>query len=344
MAVRSEQQSRAFRFGMENAIRCSGQLGGGTMLTHKKQILVMLLAVSIGGAAKGIAQEPDQTGEPPSSGWHRFGEQRSTAPLPPPSNLTLPAGTWITVRVDQMLSSDRNKQGDAFTATLAQPLVADGRVIARRGQMMGGVVASAEKAGRVKGTSRLGVELTELGLVDGRQVQVRTTLMERRGDTSMGRDAGAIAATTGIGAAIGAAAEGGVGAGIGAIAGAAASTIGVLVTRGTPTIVSPEDVLTFRLEVPLTVSTAASGPAFQPVTQEDYDQPTLVQRGPSQGPPPPAYYGGYYSPYYYGRYYSPYFSFGFYPGFYYGSSFYFHSHPHYSYHGGYYHGGGSHHR
>ncbi len=312
------------------------------MLTHKRRILVMLLAVSIGGAVTGLAQEPDQPGEPPSSGWHRFGGQQSTDPLPAPLKLNLPAGTWITVRVDQMLSSDRNKQGDAFTATLAQPLVADGRVIARRGQMVGGVIATAEKAGRVKGTSRLGLELTELGLVDGRQVQVRTTLMEQRGDTSVGRDAGAVAATTGIGAAIGAAAEGGVGAGIGAIAGAAAATIGVLVTRGKPTTVYPEDVLTFRLEAPLTLSTGASGPAFQPVTQEDYEQMRLVQRGPAQGPPPPSYYGGYYSPYFYG---------GYYPRPYYGSGFFYYSRPHSYYHGGYYHGGGgfshgvgSHHR
>ena len=35
-------------------------------------------------------------------------------------------------------------------------------------------------------------ELTELGLVDGRQVQVKTRLMQRRGDTSVGRDAAAI--------------------------------------------------------------------------------------------------------------------------------------------------------
>ena len=319
----------------------SGQLGGGTMLIHKRRILVMLLVVSIVGALTGLAQEPDQSSEPPSSGWHRFGGRQPVDPLPLPPNLTLPAGTWVSIRVDQVLSSDHNKPGDPFTASLAQPLVADGRVVARRGQMVGGVITAADMAGRVKGTSRLGLQLTELGLVDGRQVPVSTTLIEQRGGTSMGRDAGAIAATTGIGAAIGAAAEGGVGAGIGAIAGAAAATIGVLVTRGKPTVVYPEDVLTFRLEAPLTISTGASSTAYQPVTQEDYDQPRLVQRGSSPGPPPPpTYYGGYYSPYYYGGYYSPYSYYGFYPGFYFGSSIYFHSYPHYYYHGGYYHGGG----
>ncbi|MBI3694831.1 MAG: hypothetical protein HY238_08335, partial [Acidobacteria bacterium] len=142
----------------------------------------MLLAFSVSGALAGQAQEPNPPDQPPSTGWRRLGEFGQPAaaapadPLPPSSPLTLPAGTWITVRVDQPLSSDRNQPGDAFTATLAQPLVVNGRVIARRGQTVGGVVGEAEKAGRVKGTSRLGLEITELSLADGRQIQVKTRL------------------------------------------------------------------------------------------------------------------------------------------------------------------------
>jgi hypothetical protein len=239
----------------------------------------------------------------------------------------LPVGSWITVRVDQVLSSDRNQPGDAFTATLAQPLVANGRVVARRGQTVGGVVATVEKAGRVKGTSRLGLELTELSLADGRQIQVKTTLIERRGDTSVGQNVGAIGAATGVGAAIGAVADGGFGAGMGAIAGAAASTLGVLVTRGKPTIVYPEDQLTFRFEAPLVISPGSSGEAFQPVRQDDYEQTKLVQRSPASAQPPPVYYGGYYSPFYYGGYYPPYF---------FGPGFAFYSYPRHYHHGGYY--------
>jgi hypothetical protein len=238
-----------------------------------------------------------------------------------------------------LLSSDRNQQGDVFTATLSQPLVANGLVIARRGQTVAGVIASAEKAGRVKGTSSLRLELTEIGLVDGRQVQVKTTLMERRGNTSVGRDAAAIGTATGVGAMIGLAANCGYGAGIGAIAGAAASTIGVLVTRGYPTVVYPEDMLAFRTENPVTIQVGASGDVFQPVRQEDYDQPRLVQQGPSQGPPPRASYGGYYPPPVYGGYASPYFYGGFYSPYYYGLGFTFYSRPYYGYHGyGGYHG------
>jgi len=215
-----------------------------------------------------------------------------------PAQLTLPAGAWISARVDQMLSSDRNQPGDAFSMTLTQPLVANGFVVARRGQTISGRVVDAVKAGRVKGTSRLSLELTDLTLVDGQQVPVRTQLVLYSGGTSQGRDATAIATATGVGAAAGAAADGGRGAGIGAAAGAAASTVGVLLTRGRATEVYPEAVLTFRTQDPMTISTDRSSLAFAPVRQEDYEsapqaqRPQLARRRPG--------YGGYPYPYPYG--------------------------------------------
>jgi hypothetical protein len=184
-------------------------------------------------------------------------------------------------------------------------------VIARHGQMIVGRVTEAKKAGRAKGTSRLGIEVIEISLVDGQQLPVKTQWIERKGDTSVGRDVGAIGVTTGTGAAIGAAAAGGFGAGVGALAGAAASTIGVLVTRGKATVVYPETVLTFRLESPLTVSTERSAEAFWPVSQRDYERPMLYRRSPRPAPP-------YYPPYYWGS--GIYFSSG--PGFFYGRGFY----------------------
>jgi hypothetical protein len=190
-----------------------------------------------------------------------------------------------------MLSSDHNQPGDAFSMTLTQPLVANGFVVARRGQTISGRVVDAVKAGRVKGTSRLTLELTDLTLVDGQQVPVRTQLVKYSGGTSQGRDATAIATATGVGAAAGAAADGGRGAGIGA----AASTIGVLLTRGRATEVHSEAVLTFRTQDPITISTDRSSLAVAPVQQEDYEsapqaqRPQLARRRPGYGGYPPVY-------------------------------------------------------
>jgi hypothetical protein len=154
-----------------------------------------------------------------------------------------------------------------------------------------------------------------MSVADGRQVQVKTRLMERRGDTSYGRDAAAIGVTTGTGAAIGAAVNGGVGAGVGAAAGLVASTIGVLLTRGRQTVVYPEQPLTFRLEAPLALE--GSEEAFRPASEQDYEQRTLrrppPQRYGAYGPSAP-YYG--YPPYYDGGLFGPYYGYGFGPNFY----------------------------
>ncbi len=230
-----------------------------------------------------------------------------------PQSFTLPAGTLLTVRTTEWLSSDRNRKGDHFYAVLDQPLIVNGWVVAHRGQTVTGQVDTAQKAGRVKGTSELGIELTGLTLVDGQQAEIRTQLQKSNGGTSRGADAVAVGTTTGIGAAIGAVAGEGRGAGIGAAAGAAAGIIGVQATRGRPTVIPAETSLTFRLEEPLTITTERGQVAFKPVSQEDYEGSARSHRAhPSRdyGPAYPprygcAYCGGYPSPYFYPSYFYP---------------------------------------
>jgi hypothetical protein len=269
----------------------------------------------------------DQYGQPVRRDPRMTDAAPAQMALPP--QLTLRRGSFVTVRIDQPLSSDRNQQGDAFAATLVRPLVVDGVVVAERGQTLGGRVEEAQRAGRVQGVSRLAVQLTDLSLADGRQLPIQTQLISRSGPTSEGRDAGTIATTTVMGAAIGAAADWGRGAAIGAGVGAVAGTIGVLLTRGHETVIYPESILTFRIETPVTISTEGAPQAFRWVEREDYDRPNeLASRptpvrggcGPYGCPPPaPYYYGGPWSPYYYGP------GIGFYygPRFYYGGGSYF---------------------
>ena len=260
---------------------------------------------------------PDQAGPLPPAPAPQ--NQQPTPPPQPyqrarpanlPDALTIPAGTVIQVRTSDWLSSDRNKFGDEFIATLAQPIVVDGWVVMRRNQNIVGHVTDAKRAGRVKGVSRLQLDLGQLTLVDGQLLSVQTTLLNASAGTSNGRDAAAIGLTTGTGAAIGAAAAGGPGAAIGAGAGFVASVAGVLLTRGKPTIIPPEDVLTFRLENPVTISTVRSNAAFRPVTSQDYAQSKPAPRPRLVRPyPPPSPYGYYaypYGPYPYPAYYGYY--------------------------------------
>jgi len=242
------------------------------------------------------AQRPPSPNRPP---------MRSNGPAPVPASLTIPAGTVIFARITEPLSSDRNQAGDTFTATLDRPIIVDSWVVARRGETIIGSVSTAQKAGRIKGVSQLGLELTDLTIVDGQQLPILTGLWKGSAGTSHGTDAAGIATTTGAGTIIGAAADGGVGAGIGAGAGAAAGIALVLLTRGKPTVLAPETLLSFQLKDPVTISTVRSQQAFLPVGPNDYGSPSLRHRGDAYVayPPPPAYYApcGPYgcAPYYY---------------------------------------------
>ena len=271
---------------------------------------------------------PQQNAYPQQNQQNAYPQQNQYPPAYNlPSQVTLSAGTFVVVRINEKLSSDKNQPGDFFTATLVRPLVANGVVIANAGQNIAGRVSEALNADRGKGSSRLGLELTELGLVDGQQVPIRTQLMEYQRGTNGGRDAAVVLGTTGAGAAIGAAAGGGVGAGIGAIGGAVAGAIGVMATRARATAIHPEAVLTFRTLDPVTVATDRSGGAFQPVQSQTYQSQGQYQ-GQGQLQPrvravaPPAYYGyggyygGYYDPFYYPYYpYGGYYGYGFGPSF-----------------------------
>jgi hypothetical protein len=270
------------------------------------------------GAAPPAAQPPNPPQAPPPP--QRFAQASGRQQPPPqqqgqavPEMLTLPAGTVINVRTSQWLSSDRNHIGDAFSATLDQPLIANGWVVARRGQAVTGRVALALKAGHGQSNSQLGLELKDVNLVDGQQIHVSTQETQNAGGgPSQGKRVGAVAAATGLGAAIGAVAGGGTGAAIGMGVGATAGIGAVSATRGKPTVIPPETLVTFTLEAPLQISTAQSQVAFQPVSQGDYgrDQdayarpPAPGQRyvaGPGYGYPPPYYYG-YCSPFGWGCY------------------------------------------
>ena len=176
----------------------------------------------------------------------------SEAPGPP--SVTLAAGTVLPVRIGESLSSARNQPGDGFLATLTQPLVIDGWVIAERGARLEGRVTGTTSAGRVKGVSRLEISLVRLATSDGQNIRIRTEPYVRNGASSTGADAAKIGAGAAIGAIIGALAGGGRGAGIGAGAGGAAGAGDVLLTRGKPAEIGVETRLTFRVLDPVTIT------------------------------------------------------------------------------------------
>lgn len=166
---------------------------------------------------------------------------------PKPNTVTIPAGTTLTVRVQETLDSEKNQAGDAFQAVLDAPLVVDGFVIAEKGARVEGRLSEVDRSGRVKGVARMVLELNKLNTSDGQRVEIRTENFEKKADSSKKSDAAKVGIGAAIGAAIGAIAGGGKGAAVGAGAGGAAGAGGVLATRGKAAEIPVETRLTFRL-------------------------------------------------------------------------------------------------
>ncbi|MBZ2185118.1 MAG: hypothetical protein K7J46_10425 [Bryobacter sp.] len=176
------------------------------------------------------------------------------APARVPETVTIPAGTSITVRLGETLTSEKNIAGDSFRGTLDSPLVVNDMVLAERGARVEGKIAEVDRSGRVKGTARLALVLTRITLSDGQKVELRTDNWERMAENSSKRDAAKVGIMSGIGAAIGAIAGGGKGAAVGAASGAGAGTGVVLATRGKAAQIDVETKIPFRLSTPLTVT------------------------------------------------------------------------------------------
>jgi hypothetical protein len=178
-----------------------------------------------------------------------------TSPEPPqPRSVTIASGTLVNVRLGETISTEWSRQDDSFMATLDEPLVIDGLVIAEKGARANGRIVDLVEAGRVKGTSHLSLELTSLMLSDGQKVELRTARFEKEGPSSKAEDTQKVGIGAAIGAAIGVIAGGGKGAAIGAASGGAAGGGVVAATRGKPALLPAETKISFRVEQPVTIT------------------------------------------------------------------------------------------
>jgi hypothetical protein len=177
----------------------------------------------------------------------------ATAPAPPRS-YTLAAGSSLSAWTSNEISTKTAQEGDRFEASLANAIVDEDWVIARKGARVDGVVVSVDPGGRVSGVASLTVKLTRLTLADGRTIALSTSEFTRQAKTTKGKDAAKIGIGAGVGAAIGAIAGGKKGAAIGAGAGGAAGTGAVLATRGDAAVIGAESQITVRLVSGVTIT------------------------------------------------------------------------------------------
>lgn len=174
------------------------------------------------------------------------------APPPPPQKVTIPAGTQLTVRLNDPLDSERNQLGDTFHASLSAPIVIDGETVIPSGADVVGRVADVKSAGRFAGNSVLTLELTSLS-VNGKTYNVQTNQWSRAGKGEGKSTATKVGVGTVAGAALGGIIGGGKGAAIGAAAGAGAGTGVAASKKGQQITLGPEAVLNFQIINTLTV-------------------------------------------------------------------------------------------
>ncbi|MFL6352161.1 MAG: hypothetical protein ACJ74Z_09970 [Bryobacteraceae bacterium] len=126
---------------------------------------------------------PDMATEPKSVSSE--GEQPSKAETTPQRQearvLTLQPGTNLAIRLEESLSTERNRGGETFRARLDSPLIVNGVVLADRGARVLGRVEKIKRVHLLRGKSGLRLRLTEIAMRDGRLVRIETNLWEEKG-------------------------------------------------------------------------------------------------------------------------------------------------------------------
>jgi hypothetical protein len=178
---------------------------------------------------------------------------QAPAPPPPPKKVMIQAGTQLTVRLNDGLSSEKNQVGDTFHATLGAPLVVDDETVIPSGADVTGHVVDVKSAGRFAGNSELKLELTSLS-VNGKTYNVQTSQWSRQGKGEGKNTAVKAGGGAAVGAIIGGLAGGGKGAAIGSVAGAGAGTGVAATKKGEQIDLAPESTLSFLLINPITVT------------------------------------------------------------------------------------------
>ena len=178
------------------------------------------------------------------------------APPPPPRpafrNVTVDAGTSLSVRITQTLDSATTQQGDSFSGVTSSDVIVDGAVAIPSGSAVSGRVDEVHEAAHFKGASLLTVSLTGLTR-RGDRVAITTDPYtvegKGRGKNTAEKTGGGAA----VGAILGGIFGGGKGAAIGAGAGAGVGAGANAVTRGQQVQIPSETVVRFRLTTPMTL-------------------------------------------------------------------------------------------
>ena len=175
-------------------------------------------------------------------------------PDPTPVVHAIPAGTPISIRLNQGIESDQTKPGATYTATLAAPLMAGGKIVLPVGADATIYVQSIDMGKTFTGQTMMQLSLTELSS-GGKTYKLTNSFTDVLGPKQavVATERGAVGGAIGAGVGFIAGAFGHhkkVGTAVGAGGGAA---VGAATTKTQPAKAKPEQLLHFKLMKPINV-------------------------------------------------------------------------------------------
>ena len=188
------------------------------------------------------------------------------------TNLALPAGTALNVKLETTLATFTSKTGDRFSGRVTQPVMLDGKTVIPIGTTVQGRVTKVKESRRIAGKPTIGIVPESMVLPNGERYALNATMVDTnlRAGTDVneeGQFKGAghdtsdlmeVGAGTGGGMLIGGLAAGGKGALVGGAIGATA-TIAHWLSKHRSGVLPAGTELTLELNRPLTLSAASSG-------------------------------------------------------------------------------------
>ena len=186
----------------------------------------------------------------------------STPPPPAvPQKITIPAGTQLSIRLNDEVNSEKAQVGDVFHGSISSPVAIDDQTAIPTTADVEGRVVDVKSAGRFAGQSVLTLELTKLTM-NGKSYSLQTSQWTKSGNGRGKSTAAKVGGGAAVGAVLGGIFGGGKGAAIGAAAGAGAGTGVSAATKGQQIILRPEAIIAFQLQGPVTVTPGTSRSAM----------------------------------------------------------------------------------
>jgi len=197
------------------------------------------------GAAHAYGAAPTQAGD-----VARPSEPAKQAPVVK----TIPAGTTMSLSLQEEVSSQTSQVGQAIHARVVDPMVADGAVVVPAGATLEGTVTEAVPQKKIGGTSKLTIAFDTLRMQSGETIPMAATFAFV-GKSQTGKDAATIGGSAAGGALLGKILGGkSKDAAIGAVVGGAVGTAVAAKNKGDVLELPAGSVLNVTLETPVDIT------------------------------------------------------------------------------------------